>query len=265
MKKIFSHVLAVIGVLVVASAAASAQDFNKTYQLGPGGHINIRGVSGNITVAGYDGGAVVVTAVREGRDLDKVSVEDLSAGDRIELRAKYPEQCNNCDATLHFQLQVPRSIKYNFDKLSTASGNIEISAVTGVITAKSASGNVSLRDVSGEVNASSASGNVKVRNTAGVVNARSASGNVEVEISQLEGSGNMEFSSASGDVSVKAPASLDADIEMSSLSGALKTDFPIQVQERQYGPGRTARGKVGSGLRTIKVKSVSGNVSLERF
>jgi DUF4097 and DUF4098 domain-containing protein YvlB len=72
----------------------------------------------------------------------------------------------------------------------------------------------------------------------------------------------MRFTSISGNVSVKAPDNLDALIEMSTLSGTLSTDFPLEVQERRYGPGRSARGRLGTGAISIRITTVSGRVSL---
>jgi hypothetical protein len=49
---------------------------------------------------------------------------------------------------------------------------------------------------------------------------------------------------------------------MSTISGGLKTDFPIEVTEPRYGPGRSAKGRIGSGARNLHIRSVSGRVSL---
>jgi DUF4097 and DUF4098 domain-containing protein YvlB len=87
---------------------------------------------------------------------------------------------------------------------------------------------------------------------------------VDVEILHLEGSGDMKFSSVSGSVYVKAPSELDAYVEMSTVSGSLKTDFDIQVKKRRYGPGASARGRLGSGVRSLSITTVSGRVSLVR-
>jgi DUF4097 and DUF4098 domain-containing protein YvlB len=77
---------------------------------------------------------------------------------------------------------------------------------------------------------------MRVRDASGTVSAQSASGNVEVEIARLEGTDDMKFSSASGDVNVRLPANLDAEVEMSSASGSVKTTFPLQIEDRRYGP-----------------------------
>ena len=72
----------------------------------------------------------------------------------------------------------------------------------------------------------------------------------------------MNFTSISGNINVTAAAGLGAFVDMSSATGMLKTDFPIEIQERRYGPGRSARGRVGSGQQLLRMASVSGNVNL---
>ncbi|HEY9231168.1 MAG TPA: DUF4097 family beta strand repeat-containing protein [Blastocatellia bacterium] len=263
MNRAFYRFVAVCGVVLMTAAAGAAQDFSKKYELGAGGHINIHSVSGDVTITGYNGSAVLVTAVKTGRDRDRVEVEDLSTGDRVELRSRYPERCN-CDASINFTVQVPRGVKYSFDKISSASGNIEIRQVAGDINGRSASGDVTIEEAEGSISASSASGNVRVSKAVGTVNARSASGDVEVDLAGIAGTGSMEFTSASGNVRVKAPADLDAEVEMSCTSGDLKTDFALAVNEPEHGAHRSARGRLGSGSRVLKIRSSSGSVSLLR-
>ena len=223
MNRAYSRLIAVCSVVLLTSIVGAAQDFSKKYELAAGGHINIHSVSGNVTITGYNGNVVLVTAIKEGRDRDRVEVEDLSSGDRIDLRSRYPEHCN-CNASINFTVQVPRGVKYNFDKIGSASGDIEIRGVAGEINGRSASGDVTVEDVEGNIAAASASGNVRV----------------------------------------KAPADLDAEVEMSCTSGDLKTDFALAVNEPEHGAHRSARGRLGSGSRVLKIRSSSGSVSLLR-
>jgi DUF4097 and DUF4098 domain-containing protein YvlB len=157
--------------------------------------------------------------------------------------ARYP-QFYSGTSTVDFEIRVPESIEYSFPRLSSFGGNVEVSHVIGQIRAESIRGNVEVKDVQGTVSASS------------------VSGNVNVEIKAVQAECTMRFSSISGNINVSAPANLDAAIDMSSASGMLKTDFPIDVQERRYGPGRWARGKLGSGRQILRISSVSGRVSL---
>lgn len=244
------------------AAAAQAQDFRQSFNLAPGGSITIKNVSGDINISGYDGASVEVTAYKEGRDRDEVSVENLSTANHVSLRADYPDHCN-CDASLRFEVKVPRSVRFNFDKISTASGNLKAENITGNVDMNTASGEVTLSGVSGEIRASSASGTVKVRDAAGSVNASSASGDVEVELTRVDGDGDMNFSTASGNVHVRLPSGIDATVEMSTVSGDLETNFPIEVDKKKYGPGKRAHGQLGGGSRLLKISSASGDVSLK--
>jgi len=247
---------------LLLSLTAMAQDFQRSYNLGGGGSINIRNISGNVQVTGYDGQAVVVTGIKEGRNSDKVSIEDQSSGNSVDVRVRYPERCEDCDASVKFELKVPRGVAYRYNSISSVSGDVEVAGVSGELTAKSVSGEVTVNDVAGAVHASSVSGNVRVGKVGGTVNAKSTSGNVEVEIVSLEGAGNMEFGSVSGNVRVKLPANLDAEVNLSTMSGDLKTDFPLTIEKSKNGSGQKASGRVGSGARNLKMSSVSGDLSL---
>jgi DUF4097 and DUF4098 domain-containing protein YvlB len=255
---------AALSVLLYALAVgASAQEFQKTYRLGAGASISIRNVSGDINVRGYDGDTVVVNGIKEGRDQDKVTIEDNSGPNNVNIGVRYERNCN-CDASVRFEVQVPRNTRYEFNKLSTASGDITMSSLSGDMVVHTASGDVTITDVSGRVDAATASGEMKVRNVTGTVSAKSASGNVDVQLARLEGTGNMEFASASGDVRVSAPADLDGNVQMSSATGGVRTDFPLQVERSEYGPGERASGRLGGGSRNLRISSASGNVSLLR-
>ncbi|HWO02051.1 MAG TPA: DUF4097 family beta strand repeat-containing protein [Blastocatellia bacterium] len=242
-KKLFRQSIITSLAVLFAAGTASAQDFHKSYRVAPGGQIHISNISGDVRVIGYDGDSIIVNGMKKGRDSDKVEVEDKSTDGRVDVGVRYPKHCD-CDASIQFEVQVPRSTSYVFDGISSVSGDVEISSV------------------SGRVQASAVSGDVKVKNVSGAVSASSVSGDVEVFVDRLEAASDMKFSSVSGDVSVNLPSSLDADVELSSLSGSIKTDFPIEVKTEKYGSRTSARGKLGDGSARLKMSSVSGDLSL---
>jgi DUF4097 and DUF4098 domain-containing protein YvlB len=263
MSKSLFRLTAAVCLSLLAAGAAAAQDFTRTYQLGAGSSISVHNISGNVRVTGYDGQTIIVNGFKEGRDRELVEIEDRSSGSRVDVRVRYPEECR-CDASVRFEVQVPRALSYRFDSISSVSGDVNVSSVSGELRAKSVSGEVTVSNITGTVNASSVSGSVEVGNVAGTVSAKSTSGNVEVEITKLEGTGNLEFASVSGHVRVTLPGTLDAEVEMSSFSGSLRMDFPLRIEERDYGPGRRAHGQIGNGTRRLRLSSTSGSVSLLR-
>jgi hypothetical protein len=237
--------LLILVLALVMIPAARAQDLHKSYMVGAGGAIKIQNISGNIRITGYGGSAITVDATVTGRDRQLITVEDLSTPNSLVLRAKYPEQSGNIDASVDFEVRVPSMVSYGYDSINSVSGNIDVAGVRGSLHLNSVSGTVTASEITG------------------AVTAKSVSGNVEVDMPRVEGSGDMQFSSISGNVVVTTPATIGANIEMSTLSGALETTFPIQVQEKKFGPGSSARGLVGARADfTLRLSTISGKVSL---
>jgi predicted membrane protein len=251
------------GFLLLVPVFLFGQDFEKNYNLPPAGTISIDSVSGDIAVSGYAGTSIHVKAVKEGHDKDKVQVVDNSSSNRLELKAEYPHQ-GECDASIRFIVEVPSDTEYSFDALSTASGDISVTGVKGTVHIRSASGDISGAQVRGKLVVSTASGDVKLDRISGSVEAKSVSGDVEVNLEQLSGSDPLSFKSVSGDVVVVAPSTLDAEIEMKSMSGDLNTDFPLTIQSAQFGPQKGATGRIGQGTHKIEIKTVSGDVRLKK-
>jgi DUF4097 and DUF4098 domain-containing protein YvlB len=243
MKK-YSLVLA-LGLIALIIPAAAAQDLHKTYTLGSGGSIKLHNISGNIKITGISGNNIIVDAIVTGRDRQLINIEEVSTPSGLELRARYPERAGNIEASVSFDVRVPASFDYNFDSINSVSGSLEVTGVRG---------RLHLNTVSGQILATGITG---------MVDANTVSGDLEVDIPRIEGTGDMKFNSVSGDVIVAAPANIGAHIELSTLSGALDTNFPIQIEEKKYGPGRSARGDVGARKDlNLKLNTVSGKVSL---
>jgi len=240
-------VFCVASVLVVVMAASAAgQDFQKSYQLPPGSSIRVGNISGDVSVTGYDGTAIVVTGTKQGPDKEIVQIEDRSTASGIDISVRYPHHCNDCNASVQFQVQVPRSINYSFNGILSISGDVSVTGITG------------------RLNTSTVSGTVRVTDVTGSVSAKSVSGDVDVEISRLEGNDDMTFSTVSGNVNARMPAGLDGHVEMSSFSGSIDTSFPIQIQEAKFTSGRRASGQIGSGSRRLRMSTMSGNLSLKQ-
>jgi len=236
--------LLALSAALLSGVTGMAQDFQHTYKIASEGSIKVVTVSGDVSVQGYDGSEVVVAGFRVGRNRDQVEILDNSGTDRVDLGVHY--LMGNGDASINFLVKVPRSVSYNFTDIRSVSGSVHLS------------------DVTGHVSARSISGSVEIKNVTGIVSAESTSGDVDVVLKQVEGTGDMKFASISGNVAVKAPASLNAYVAMSTLSGTLTTDFPIDIQERRYGGGRSARGRLGTGACSIRISSISGRVSLTK-
>lgn len=231
--------------LVVACSMplAWAQDFRKTYPLPPGGFIQVFSPNGNIKVLGHSGKEVEVVATKTGPDRDFVEILDGSFGNRIHLSYRNL-RFGRENAGVDFEIRVPQAVEFNLGPLKSASGRIEVSGVAGHVFAESVGGSIEIRDVQG------------------LISARSISGSVRGDLKETQRQSSLRFTTISGSIAVKAPASLNARVHMTSSTGLLKTSYPIEVQEMRYGQGKMAFGKLGTGHQMVFISSISGDVSL---
>ena len=242
------HVLFAVStfaVVLIASATASAQDFQKSYPASAGTAVAISTMSGDIKVTTHGGSDVVVTGRIVGDDADKVRIEDHSASGRIDVGVDYPKH-GNTNASVNFDVQVPAGVRLRLDGIKTMSGDVEINGV------------------SASIEATTMSGNVRITNSSGTVEAKTMSGDVIVELDGLDSEGDMSFVSMSGNVDIRVPSNAGAVVSMKTLSGNIENDFGLTVVTKKHGPGQSVDGTIGDGTCRLFAKSMSGNVHLRR-
>ncbi len=144
--------------------------------------------------------------------------------------------------------------------VDTGSGSVEVTQVRGRrLTIDTGSGDVTGSDLQGDdVSVDTGSGSIALSAMRYPrASLETGSGNVRADLRGDVGSLSVE--TGSGDVSIKAPATLGAEVEIETASGDIETDFPVQIT-------RHARdhmsGKIGDGKGSIAIETGSGGVKL---
>ena len=142
---------------------------------------------------------------------------------------------------------------------STGSGSIDGTGVKGPISARTSSGSIEVTQTGGgDVEASSSSGSIKVRGVQGAVRASTTSGSLAIEGQMAR---DWRLSSSSGHVTVSVPANQGFELDASSSSGRIDTDFPITVSGTI---GKHAlRGAARGGGPLLHVRTSSGGISIQ--
>ncbi len=130
------------------------------------------------------------------------------------------------------------------------------------VYARSTNGSVAVDGVTSEVDAATTNGSVTVRTAGGQVNAVTTNGSITATIGSPVGDQPMRFSSTNGSVTVFAPPSIAAELDMSTTNGSVTTDFPVTVSGELR--RNRLRGSLGEGGRAIVIRSTNGRVSLRR-
>ncbi len=159
-------------------------------------------------------------------------------------------------------IQVPPGRTFTTLDVGSVSGRIDL----GAFTADEFRGHTVSGDIQGNASAKSAnlsttSGDVTFGGFTGDLTAHSVSG--EVEIAWTSFSGRVDVGTTSGDVVLGIPAGSGFRLDAGSTSGKITTEHPVTVQGSTSGPGRRSlAGDVGSGAGSVKVRTVSGSISI---
>jgi thiol-disulfide isomerase/thioredoxin len=182
-------------------------------------------------------------------------------------------------STMAGELRVERSRVEG--RLSTTAGRASALEVrgTGDGLALSAQGDVRLAEVRGRVSLSTTGGNVTLESVAGSIDAATAAGDVDASIFAGASEGRLRLQSEDGDVRVRVPANLTADLGVdvelaytrnSRRSYRITGDLPMRVEEpagwepAPGGPRKVIRARAphGAGPLSVVVRAVNGDVHL---
>ena len=142
-------------------------------------------------------------------------------------------------ASIDYEVTVPAGTAL---RITTLSGDIDLSGLSGPITAKTVSGDLLLSNLSGPLTVRSVSGDVKLSNLA---------------------SAAVEATTVSGDVDLSWPPAAAAALSMKTITGEVYADPAVtfsNLKARSY-VGYELHGSYGSGTGPlVRLESVSGDV-----
>jgi hypothetical protein len=148
-------------------------------------------------------------------------------------------------------------------RMQTGSGNVRAHEVAGAIRGGAGSGDIEVEETGqGDIDLHTGSGNVTVRGIQGGFRAEAGSGDITAEGTQT---GGWEIRTGSGNVHVRLPANSAFDADISTSSGTVDVDSPIEmtVQGRVQESRKTIRGKVRGGGPVLSVRTGSGDIQIQ--
>src|SRR5579864_8917825 len=165
--------------------------------------------------------------------------------------------------------------------VQTGSGDVRLANLTGETHVQTGSGDVRAREISGPVRGGTGSGDVEIEETGqgdidlhtgsgGIVargvqggfHGETGSGDITAEGTQ---SGSWEMHTGSGNVHVRLPANAAFDADISTSSGTVEVNSPIEmtVQGRIGDSHKSIHGKVHGGGPLLRVRTGSGDIHIE--
>lgn len=238
--------------------AAQQPHFQWQGRIERGKTIEVRGVNGSIRAERASGDAVEVTAVKRARrsDPESVTIEVVPHGDGVTIcavypsrRASTPNECQpgggssnvrNNDVVVEFRVRVPEGVR---------------------LVAASVNGEIEVRDLASEAVLSTVNGSVDV-STTGLARASTVNGSIKAVLGRADWTGDLEFTTVNGSITVEMPQGLGAELEATTVNGHISSDFPLTVSGR-LSP-RRLQGTIGDGGRRLRLATVNGAIRLRR-
>jgi DUF4097 and DUF4098 domain-containing protein YvlB len=141
-------------------------------------------------------------------------------------------------------------------RASSASGSVTVSNIKGDVRISALSGSTQITKPGGRVDADTASGSVEVQGATRDVRAHAASGRVDVQ-GNPGASSYWDLKTVSGLVQLGVPASANFHLSAEAVSGQIKTDVPIVIEEQGK---HSLRARVGNGGGRVEVHTISGEI-----
>ena len=226
--------------------------WHKTYPLDANGRFEINNVNGKIEVEPSAGNTIDVTALKKARGgspeaakaaLDRASiVEDVSSG-RVRIDTK---MANMSGIVLHggnvqveYHVKVPAGAEVKF---TTVNGGIEITGLTGRITAETTNGGVTTHNLEGQLNAST------------------TNGGLDIDLARIpEGGVKLDFTN--GGLKMRVPRDARATISASITNGGISAgDLPIETTGEHS--RRRLEGRLNGGGGRIQIEGTNGGITL---
>lgn len=128
-------------------------------------------------------------------------------------------------------------------RLRYGSATSRTQTVTGSATLRSGSGNAHFGEVRGQLQAGFGSGDLEVDFAHNVVRSRAGSGDARIGAAH----GDVDVAAGSGAVSVGLPAGMSARLEITTGSGRVHSELPIEDRGASEDRSITIRARTGSG------------------
>jgi DUF4097 and DUF4098 domain-containing protein YvlB len=221
----------------------------------------VNNISGPVKIEGWTGNHIEVHYVKQARGrkaLDELRIEIKEEGENLRIRPIYPVSARARFGSVSFEVKVPAGLKEL--EVHNISGQIEIRNLASDVAQKleTVSGSIST-ERSGDLWIKSISGSLDFAFAGRSLQARSISGRVGGKIRALEPGGSAELETVSGAVELEAFPGMDATLHLSSVSGSISCDFPVQISEKKE---HRLEGRIGQGSSSLNIKTVSGSIRI---
>lgn len=294
-------ILLICMMVLSALPSASADEWTKSFKLERSAKLRIETSDANIRVTSCECSTVEARITAQGWTIggDGINIVDRQTGDRIDIEVRFPRQPFQIswrNRRVDIEIKAPRESDLD---LHTGDGNVDVQGVKGTVLMHSGDGNINLSELQGTLKADTGDGNIDMLNVRGDLTLHTGDGNIDVtgidgslraetgdgrvrvngrfdvldlrtgdggiDAKATEGSkldANWRLNTGDGNLTLRLPATIAADVELETNDGSIDFDMPVMVSGRQG--KREVHGQINGGGKLLSLKTGDGTIRLEK-
>lgn len=257
--------LALLAVLVAASAIANAEEWTKTYTLTGKPELKIQTSDADIRVESWNQNTIEARVVTTGYKIGDggVQIFEHQSGNAVDMQVKFPHHYFSLTVggRSHHVEVIVRMPHQGQVSLQTGDGSIRLSGLKGEMELKSGDGAEEIEGVDGRLTAHTSDGHIRAQGRFDHLDLSTGDGRVEATV--LSGSTVSQgwtVHTGDGSVHLQLPSDLAADVDLQTGDGHISVDMPVTVEGRMG--GNHVRGKLNSGGNVLTVHTGDGSIEV---
>jgi DUF4097 and DUF4098 domain-containing protein YvlB len=235
---------------------------DKSFAVSGAADVTIKTFDGSIQVTAWDKPEVAVTIERRAdnqADADALKVKAEQTGGRVVIEALKPESEIHVGWThgrsVSFVVHVPKQSNLS---AKSGDGSIQASGVSGTVDLSSGDGSIKAADLTGQVALHTGDGSVSAQNVTGTLTIATGDGSITVEGAPRA----LKAHTGDGSVAVELPEGFNATLDAHTGDGTVNAEaFGLKAHGEDK---NDLQGTLGSGGRTLRIRSGDGSISIAR-
>jgi DUF4097 and DUF4098 domain-containing protein YvlB len=256
--------------------------------------LKIENIFGSISVSGYNGKTVQLTAQKTIHAKTNQTLEDAKKEVKLDISTKgnsidvvvdgpFREENGRCNwitrklgyiVQYDFQVKVP--FNTGLDVKTINKGDVEVSDIQGKSSIKNVNGKITVKNLKGDFLVSTVNGRIKMEGITGSGKAHTVNGKVKVLFDKNPGS-DCTFKTINGNLELDCLPGLSGDFKLKTFNGKIYSDFPATYLPSSPTKGERKKGKyvyksnrfqsvrIGSGGPAIKMDTFNGNIIISKI
>jgi hypothetical protein len=255
------HFTIAICALFLAVSICSADQWNKSWPVGPKPELHVMAGDAAIVVEAVGGNSIEATLRTRGYSIggSGVKIAEHQTGDRVDLEIRNPPMHFNFgDHSIRLELRVPKELT---GYLRTGDGSITLRGVHGPMQVDTGDGSIHGEGLDGMLDAHSGDGSVHLSGRFDNLQVRTQDGSVDVDV--LRGSrmqSDWRIHTGDGSVRLNLPRDFAADLDLHTGDGHIRMNLPASLSGTKK--ENEIRGKLNGGGALFTVRTGDGSVSL---